>query len=215
MSTSSLAIGTVFFLLCAAIGGILIGPHNALKGRKCAKLPMKSLGDSPILQVELARSEEDLQKVIGAGDLDQNIKDARAGNLLDSFVFIPGYAGYLLTLGLLLARGESRYAKALFLLAVIAVPVAALCDELENYGIEKTLQHFSEPEHKAHPGDAMHISIPSIIKWVLITVVSIVYGIVAIRHPRHWGRFVIGAMLLLAGLCLAFMLIRYALERFA
>lgn len=127
-------------------------------------------------------------------------------------LFIPGYAGFLLTLGLLLARSESRYATALFLLAVVAVPVAALCDELENRGIEKTLQHF-EATREPEAGDAARIAIPSIVKWVLLTLVLLAFGALAIRSPQLWERFLLGAILLLAGLGQAVMLVQYAMER--
>jgi hypothetical protein len=217
LSTIALAICSVAFLVCTAIGATVLAPFNALKGRACAKLPMQSLGDRPIIQVELARNEDDLRAIfrppgIAEENFKQTIRDARTGNKIDSLLFIPGYAGFLLTLGVLLARSEPRYARTLFLLAVIAVPLAALCDELENRGIEKTLQHF-ESAREPEAGDADRIAIPSIVKWVLLTLVLPAYGAIAIRSPQLWERFLLGAILLLAGLGQAVMLVQYAMER--
>src|SRR5260370_21925304 len=81
--------------LAAVIGGLLITPHNRLPGRQGALLPMPVLGKAPILQVELARNNDDLRQVLMVGDVQQNLRDATTGNRLDTFLFIPAYTGLL------------------------------------------------------------------------------------------------------------------------
>jgi len=140
------------------------------------------LGDAPILQVELARNEDDLRAVFMAGDIAQNLRDARSGNLLDSFLFIPGYAGFLLAAGLLLAGADSQRFRVALLAALFVIPVIAICDWVENLGIANTLDHI-ERDHMPHAGDALRISGPSMIKWALLAAVLIIYGLTS-----RWGK---------------------------
>src|SRR5947209_8385580 len=128
MTNNSLLIAAVVFLAIAAAGARLIGPHNKLPGRNNAGLPIPRLGGAPILNVELARNEDDLRAVLMTGDTARNLDDARAGNRYDTWLFIPGYAGFLLTAGLLLARvNHSR----IVLLAALALSVVAIADWTE------------------------------------------------------------------------------------
>ena len=59
-------------LVAAVAGAVLIAPHNKLEGRKGAKLPMRALGDAPVLQLELARNEGDIRAVLMQGDIARN-----------------------------------------------------------------------------------------------------------------------------------------------
>jgi hypothetical protein len=212
-STKGLLLCAVGFLLLASIGSILIYPHNRLNGRHCARLPMCSLGNNPILQVELARNDNDLRQVLTVGDQQANVDDARAGNKLDSWLFIPGYAGLLFVLGLLLARVDPQSCHKLLLLAIMAVPVVAVCDWAENIGIAATLKHI-EADGYLHPGDASAISAPSLIKWTLLAAILCLYGVVAIRKLPRW-QILIGVVMLAAGLYTVTWLVRYIWERFS
>jgi hypothetical protein len=119
-----LDIAATIFLVLVVVGVALIGPHNKLPGRNNAPLPMKSLGKMPTLQVELARKDSDLVQVFNSGDLKCNLKDARKGNTLDTFLFIPAYSGLLITIGLMLACVDKHWRGMLVQVALVAVPLA-------------------------------------------------------------------------------------------
>jgi len=175
---------------------------------------MKSLG-KPILQLELARNEDDIRAILMKGDKPRNLADARAGNLLDTWLFIPGYAGLLLTLGLLLARGTCR--DSLLIAALVLVPVIAIADWTENAGIERAIEHIAPDHGEPHPGDAHRISTPSIVKWTLIAVVLLWYGVAGVISVPSWYAAwpgVIATIALIAGFAEARQLAGYFRERF-
>jgi hypothetical protein len=217
ISERSLVMIALFFLFLVIVGAVLISPRNKLPGRGKAALPMKSLGHGPILQVELARRESDLEKVLATGDVARNLKDACVGNKLDTYLFIPAYAGLLISIGLLLARGTQSWTRGLILLAVVAVPVAAICDWTENAGITACLDHFKQDGHP-HAGDAVRISRPSFIKWTLLAVVLLIYGLsalgrVAARKSALGGMALIAVLGTFLGGYLVVTLVRYLSER--
>ena len=173
---------------------------------------MPVLGNRPILQVELARDDEDLRSVLLAGDVKQNLQDAKIGNRLDNFLFVPAYSGFLLALGLLLASSDNRFARLAFLLAVLVVPVIAVCDWLENLGITRTIGHI-ESNGAPESGDAVRISFPSIIKWCLIAGVLIGYALVSLSNVSlPYG--ILGLLLLAIGAIVAITMARYLRLRF-
>jgi hypothetical protein len=211
-----LAICSLICLLLAAIGSALIAPHNRLPGRGGAQLPMRSPSNQPILQIELARSESDLVEVLAAGDTNRNLEDAKSGNDLDTFLFIPSYAGLLISTGLLVAHRDRRWQPTLVLVAIIAVPAAAVCDWLENAGIASTISHFHS-NGAPRPGDARRISRPSLTKWTILALVLLTYGISAGRGLKPWyvariGMAIIAVGGVTLGSLLCVMLIRYTLE---
>lgn len=213
--TTLMVIALVFFLLLL-LGACLIGPHNKLPGRGNADLPMKSLGHSPILQIELARRDSDLEAVLAAGDVKRNLQDARIGNQLDTYLFIPAYAALLVTVGLLLIQGSSGWQGGLVWFALLAVLVAAACDWRENAGITATLDHFHRAG-KPDARDALHISRPSFVKWTLLSIILLIYGVSAATRLAGWrsalsGMGLIAAVGMLGGILLICMLIRYVME---
>jgi len=211
ISTRVLAIAAITLLLLQAVALVLMEPYNRLSGRGSAALPMHKLGDTPIYQIELARNEDDLRAIFLAGDVARNLSDARAGNNLDTFLYIPAYIGFLIILGLILRRVDPKWAGILFLCAVVVAPVVAVSDWTENFGIARALDHF-ERDGGPHLGDAMRIATPSIIKWTLVTAVLLVYGVCAIRKPRLW-RIAVAVLTLGLGGSFAVMLARYAAVR--
>lgn len=202
---------TLVFFGLAITGIALIAPHNKLDGRKGARLPMISLGQSPILQLELARDENAIRGVLMQGDIKQNLADARAGNRYDTWLFIPGYAGFLFMVGVLLARWTPR--NALVLAALVAVPVVAISDWVENAGIDNAIQHVANDCQPA-PGDARRISTPSIIKWTLLVAVLLCYGATGVFSRAGWLAVVTGVLSLAASLYLGMLLAGYFRERF-
>ena len=212
-----LAIVALFFLVLVVVGGVLISPHNRLSGRGRATLPMKSLGHNPILQIELARNESDLVQVLATGDLVRNLRDADVGNKVDTYLFIPAYAGLLITIGLLIAGGAQNWSRGFVLLAVVAVPVAAICDWTENAGISACLNHFKQ-DGRPHPGDAVRICRPSLVKWILLAIILLIYGLAVFRILAA-GRSALSGMALIAvistflGCYLVFTIVRYLSER--
>jgi hypothetical protein len=174
-------------LLPFAVGAILTTVYNRLRGRGKAPLPVKILPEKPILQVELAWKAEQLKKVLCEGDSERNIKDARIGNNLDTFLFIPSYLVLSASVGLILAQGDRRWRSLLVILALVAVPFAAICDWVENSGITRVLDklknNLSLDDH-----DATRISTPSFIKWTTLGFVLLIYGVTALRRPMLWHR---------------------------
>ena len=209
---SVLLICAVIFLLALVFGARLIIPHNQLPGRQNAPLPMPEIGKAPVFQLELARNEYDLRALLMTGDIHRNLADARAGNRLDSWLFIPAYAGLLLTSGIWLASRNARLSPAILALTLVVIPVIAACDWLENAGITRAIDHI-ESDGQPQAGDANRISTPSIIKWTLLTIVLAGYGLIAVR-PGRWWEVVIGVAFLLSSVVLAIPLGRYFVLRF-
>lgn len=222
----SLWVAAIVFLVLMVVGGVLIGRHNRLPARGNARLPIASLDHVPILgkmailRVELARNEGDLEQVITPGHLEpalvkRNIEDARKGNTLDTYLFIPAYSGLLITIGLFLARGDEKLRSILLLAALVGIPIAAGCDWTENHGITLTLQHFKD-SGVPQPGDAVRISRPSLVKWTLTTLVLLIYGISALRRlgTWNWPLAVIGVFGVGLGALLVYTLAQYSLERY-
>lgn len=204
-----------FFLLL--LGAILIGPHNQLSCRGNAPLPLSSLGARPILQVELAWKAYQLDCVLTPGNPVRNVADARTGNNLDTFLFIPAYAGFLISLGLILARQDPSGRGVLRVVALVVVPVAAICDWMENHGIAVVLNKLDN-HVKLADSDAVRISTPSLLKWSLLAFLLLYYGFTGVREIRHRNRKsvsfgVVSALVLAAGSLLAYMLAHYGLER--
>lgn len=209
-----LAAWALAFLVLTVAGGYFIGPYNKLPGRNGAKLPIAALGNRPVLQIELAWRDAHLTAVLAAGDMQRNLRDARAGNTLDTFLFIPGYMGTLLFLGLLLAARDAAWQNILLAVALIAAPAAGICDWLENSGISATLDHF-ESGGKPADGDAVRISTPSLIKWWTLAFILIAYSADIFRRitAQNWVFLSIGALSAIAGLFTVITLVRYLLER--
>ena len=176
-----------------------------------APLPMRKMGDAPIYQIELPRNEDDLRAIFLAGDVVRNLRDARAANNLDTFLYIPAYTGFFIVLGVILRRVDPKWAGILFWVAFVAAPLAAVFDWTENFGIANALNHFAS-DGGPHPGDAIRIAAPSLIKWLLVTGVLFFYGVCAIRKPKLW-RVAVAVLTFAFGASFAVMLGRYAAER--
>jgi hypothetical protein len=117
---------------------------------------MCSLGNYPVLQIELARSERDLVEIFRPGDTKANLHDADVGNNVDTFLFIPSYTGLLVTLGLLLGRSPRLSGHWPLLIALLLVPVIAIGDWGENWGIARALNDI-QVQGSPEPGDALRI----------------------------------------------------------
>jgi hypothetical protein len=213
MSDKRVIAAAVGLLIMTAVVGAALGRFNRLPSRGTAPLPIHSLGNQPILHIELPRDEDDLRAVFLAGDRAANVRDARAGNRIDSLWFIPAYSGLLAAIGIMLHRHSAPPLRAVVLGALLLLPLIAGCDWVENSGIGQTLDHF-EMAGTAAAGDAARIAYPSLAKWLLLLVVLLVYGVAAVVKPPMWRRGT-GVLLLALDVLLAVTLVRYALERWA
>ena len=211
MSDKRVIAAAVGLVIMTAGAGAVLSRFNRLPSRGSAPFPIHSLGSQPILQIELPRDEDDLRAVLSAGDQAANVRDMRTGNWIDSLLFIPAYAGLLAAIGVLLRRHSAAEFRAVVVTALLLVPVIAVCDWVENSGISQTLDHF-ETSSGPHAGDAARIAYPSLAKWLLVTIVLLVYGIAAVAEPPVWRRG-IGVLLLVFGAVLTSTLVRYGLER--
>ena len=217
MSERILQVLALAFLALTVVAGTLIKPHNALEGRKDAALPMdlgKLLGDHPVFQIELARDESDLCTVLNKGDWNKNLCDARIGNELDTFLFIPGYSGLLLFLGLLVGRQVPKWRTLVSVIALVVAPLIAILDWLENAGITVALNHF-QASQTFLAGDAVRISNPSFVKWALIASILLVYFLALFANVRKisWAyRLIALAALSLSGITF-YTLVLYVVAR--
>jgi hypothetical protein len=193
--TRYLVLAFAGFLLLAIIASRLIGPANAMKGRGTAPLPIASLGDRPVLQIELAWKEAQLEQIFLGGDKKANFHDASVGNTLDTLLFIPAYAGALITLGLMICRATKLRGPVPYLILLL-VPAIACCDWSENWGVSNTIHHM-ETQGKPDAGDAVRISTPSLIKWALTALVLAALGIEAFYtgSAKWWPVTVISAFI--------------------
>ncbi len=211
LTSKELGLAAAALLIAALVIGItLIKPRNQLAGRGNEPLPMKSLGRAPILQLELVRNEGDISTILTKGDVKANVADARAGNRIDTWLFIPLYTGSFLLMGIFLTRGEARWPAVLLWFSILGACTIAACDWMENAGIERTLNH-TERTGAPWPGDASAIAMPGRAKWILIAFVLLVYAISAVRQPGI-GIKLFGLALLFAGLSTARTLVAYFQE---
>jgi hypothetical protein len=185
MSDKRVIAAAVGLVIMTVVVGALLGRFNRLPSRGNAPLPIRSLGNQPIIQIELARSEDDLRAVLSAGNRAANLRDVRTGNRIDSFLFIPAYAGLLTAFGVLLRRHSAARLRAFVVTALLLVPVIAVCDWVENGGISQTLDHF-ETSAGPHAGDAARIAYPSLAKWLLDDRPAR-HGIAAVAEPGGGG----------------------------
>jgi hypothetical protein len=212
IETRTIAYAAWGFVALAFLAMLLIAPRNALKGRGSAKLPMRSLGEKPVLQIELARSEADLMQIFLVGNVEENLHDAAVGNNLDTFLFIPSYTGLLFMLCLLLSRFTRTSGHGpLLIAAVLLVPMIAICDWSENRGITRAIHHI-EAQGSPEARDAIRISNPSLVKWTLTVLVLAVLGVEAL-YTNNWKWFPLAATLILLSSWIAFVLFAYARER--
>lgn len=125
------------------------------------------------------------------GDIPRNLADARVGNRFDTWLFIPGYAGFLFMLGVLLMRVAPR--KTIVLTALAAIPAIAICDWIENAGIDHAIGHVAR-DGGPLPWDARRISTSSIVKWTLLVVVFVCSGVAGVLSRGGWLPMVIGIL---------------------
>jgi DMSO reductase anchor subunit len=211
MSDKGVIAAAVGLLIVTVAVGTVLGRFNRLPSRGSAPLPIRSLGNQPIMHIELPRDESDLRAVLSVGDQAANVRDVRTGNTIDSFLFIPAYAGLLAAIGVLLRRHSAARLRAIVVTALLLVPLIAACDWVENGGIGQTLDHF-ETSAGPHARDAARIAYPSLAKWLLLTLVLLVYGVAAVAEPPVWRRG-IGVLLLVFAAVLTSTLARYGLQR--
>jgi hypothetical protein len=148
-----------------------------------------------------------------AGDTKRNVRDDRVGNLLDTFLFIPGYTGFLFATGALLARTDSRLHRIGLLLALVAVPTVAICDWAENLGIANTLDDIAQ-DGAPHGGDARRISVFSMVKWTLLAVSLVIYGWTGAGAGKGLAVTGFGIALAIGGVLMAIRMGGYFLIRF-
>jgi hypothetical protein len=211
IETRYLTFAAVGFLVLAIFAMVLIAPHNALKARGPEPLPIHSLGKQPVLQIELAWTEQDLLKIFRPGNTKVNLYDANVGNHWDTFLFIPSYTGLLITVGLLIARSPRLSGQWPLFIALLLTPAIAICDWRENWGIARAIHHM-EVQGRPEPGDALRISTPSLIKWTLTMAVCALFGMEAL-YTRNWKWFPVAGVFILLSVGIAFVLCSYARER--
>jgi hypothetical protein len=215
-SILALQVGCILLLLAGvAIDVYGLQPHNRLPCRpEQPGLPLKSIGGGPVLQLELVWRDDDIATIldptnepaIRKGDL----SDARRGNEIDSWLFIPTYSGLLLALAALAAVSSAWPGRRLFLAVGLGIGLAAAADWSENHAITQALDHLTTGA--SHVGDAVRISTPALVKWSLIGLVLTVIGAWFIKAARWWT-VVVGALLVGVAVFDAYGLISYACER--
>lgn len=186
--------------------------YNALPGRGGAPLPFKSVGDRPVLQLQLARHDKDVQAILDVGTPEQragNVRDLRAGNTLDSIVFIPAYMLFLATVFVLLVP-PAQTSRRFVWIVLIAIAAIGVLDWIENYGIARAANHLAHAQ--PFTGDAVWIATPGRWKWHLLVLVLGAIGVAAFLQPKLFQRLGGGAVFALAAL-IALQLVLYYVER--
>jgi hypothetical protein len=197
----------------ALINILLLRPSNRLPGRGNAPLPLCSVPGPPVLQLELAWRDDDLVKILAptadvAARL-RNIADARAGNRIDTLLFVPDYALLLIALAGFAAASGRGFDRWFIAIVVLALVIAA-ADWAENLGISRVLDHLERGG--VQPGDARGISNPALVKWSLLPVVLALLGAQLLRAGTL-GAGALGVATLVLAAVIAYGLAQYARER--
>lgn len=112
------------------------------------------------LALQLSGKAAIVQKVVG----DENSKDRSLlrSSIRKDFVFIFGYAGFFVALGLLLSQVRTNGALWLGLASAVAMLAAAGCDFVENY---RALHILSLPTTTIDDAVASKLRRASLLKW--------------------------------------------------
>jgi hypothetical protein len=200
-------------LVFVLLTGLLIGPRNRLSSRGNADLPIDTLSKKPILQLELARNADDVKAILQPGDMRKNIADARAGNWFDLALFIPAYSMLFLCLALLSGRALPGHGTWIFRLALVLIIVIAAADYMEDIGIHRVLDLLASGAPVSN-SDALRISTPGAIKWLLLTVLLCGLALANFFPPFLWHRVVLAIALGALGLGIGKVILPYLGARF-
>jgi hypothetical protein len=151
----------------------------------------------PVMAMELARNQADLEVVLQTANPAQALEEARkpdsAGrknavcalrvNTFQDLIFIPMYAGFLACVGWLFHCGAAKRAWVGILAAGLAL-AAAVFDYIEDYEMFQTFK-------ASQVGDdlARAISGPSKVKWILLGISLLLLGVaIGISRFKDLGK---------------------------
>jgi predicted acylesterase/phospholipase RssA len=99
-------------------------------------------------------------------------------------------------------------------MALVAVPLTAIFDWMENHGIAVVLDKLKRGTPLV-TRDATRISTPSLVKWITLALVLRIYGLVALQGLRtwNWGHAATAYAGLSIATAIAYTLVRYLRER--
>jgi hypothetical protein len=222
LSTTGLAVASgVLFVGVAIIAQVFLGPHNTLPDRPTTEaLPLKSVGQTPVLQLELAWTEQQLSRILDPTNnpdaRELNLAHVLSGNKIDSYAFVPTYGALLITLGALGYVAGGRRRDWLFPAIACGVVILVLADWLENIAILEVVRHLRNSlVHVAHCDpdlDAFDVSASAILKWSMLAVVAGLIGWQFFRTRTWWSRLLGLAAVALAAY-IAYGVLAYARER--
>lgn len=195
--------------LTLAIGSS-IEPFNTMPART-TRLPIDSLPQKPILQLEFARGSADVEAILEVGRDTQarNVSDARRGNELDSWRLIPSYTLLFILLTLLIAQGSQRIGRQVLVVGLAVALIIAGFDWRENAGITQLLDSPADPSITSEA--AARVAQSALIKWVLIGFFFIGLGVAAFLQ-QTWRRFLM-PVLFLAGIWVLAPVWRHLVDR--
>ena len=196
-----------------AYAGKAIEPHNQMRSRlEKPPLPIRSVLSRPVMQLEFVRGAEDVRAILQVGSTAEqhNIDDVRRGNELDTKYLIPGYAAFLIVLGLFVAQGSRSSGALVFLAAVATTVVIAGADIVENNAIESVLDALKDDAAAA--AAAATVSTAAFVKWTLLGLLLIFLGVAASLSETR--RHLLTPFLFLGGMLFLAIVGRHAVERF-
>ena len=189
-------------------------PHNSLPHRPHdAKLPLASVAKNPGLQLELVWKNEQIQAIVDPATPDvreANVDDIVVGNTIDSFLFIPVYAAFLVALGALGWVAHQRRASTLLTCIAVGVAIVVIADWLENIAILEAVRHLAEGTLQRL--DARDISDSALVKWSTLVVVLGALGWLLVT-ARLWWTWLLGLASFAVAAVIAYGLLAYTTER--
>lgn len=141
----------------------------------CNPLPM-----SPMIALELARSADDLHRIFGDSDAVCGVTLAAQldhANIIDTFAYIPAYAGFFAFVAFALGRRH----RLLGSIATVLVIVSAIADVCENIG----MFNLSSLPENAQPWLTLLI-VSTNIKWIDLAVTTTLCGLMVARRGGLW-----------------------------
>jgi len=130
---------------------------------------------NPVLALELVKNGPDIKKIVEAKPVnaeDGSVRDFLRRSTYKDFGFILVYALFFIALSLLLSRTNLSWARGAGYLAAVCAALGAIMDLIEDRGMLKAIAG------EASDSLANSIRYPSLAKWGLLFLFSLIVGLV-------------------------------------
>lgn len=178
--------------LWVGAGVAILAPYSAVQGIvRTVPLPIDTLPKLPVVQLALARNQDDIDIVLDrAHDSGKrNIADVRTGNVLDTILFVPGYSFFFIATIALIARSSGRAATFVFGAGVVLTAALAVADLAENQGIALALEAAERGQMISEMARQTMVA-ASLAKWTLLGSMFLFLGAATALQEGLWRRWV-------------------------